>query len=98
MTSSDESRLIDGLGNRCVFLDDGGQATCAIYEVRPERFDRQMEVSIESFDPGISHRQIGEFAGVLASPQGERCFTITTLGSINDRAACQAASKSSILL
>lgn len=31
-------RLKDGLGSRCVFLDDvPGQAACAIYPVRPEQ-------------------------------------------------------------
>ena len=30
-------RLVDGLGQRCVFLEDGRHATCSIYPVRPER-------------------------------------------------------------
>ncbi len=30
-------RLVDGLGSRCVFLEDGGRAACSIYPVRPER-------------------------------------------------------------
>lgn len=29
--------LKDGLGGRCVFLRDGAQAACSIYEVRPAR-------------------------------------------------------------
>jgi Fe-S-cluster containining protein len=33
----DGERLRDGLGNRCVFLQDGSPAGCAIYAVRPER-------------------------------------------------------------
>lgn len=33
----DGERLKDGLGNRCVFLQDGAQAGCSIYEVRPQR-------------------------------------------------------------
>lgn len=28
-------RLKDGFGNRCVFLQDGAEAGCAIYPVRP---------------------------------------------------------------
>jgi uncharacterized protein len=30
-------RLKDGLGNRCVFLQDGRPAGCGIYEVRPAK-------------------------------------------------------------
>lgn len=30
-------RLVDGPGTRCVFLEDGRSARCAIYPVRPER-------------------------------------------------------------
>jgi hypothetical protein len=30
-------RLKEGLGGRCVFLEDGGEARCSIYAVRPER-------------------------------------------------------------
>ena len=30
-------RLVDGLGNRCVFLEDGAHASCKIYAARPER-------------------------------------------------------------
>jgi Fe-S-cluster containining protein len=30
-------RLAEGLGHRCVFLVDGGEATCGIYPARPER-------------------------------------------------------------
>jgi len=30
-------RLADGLGGRCAFLVDGGEATCGIYPARPER-------------------------------------------------------------
>jgi Fe-S-cluster containining protein len=30
-------RLAEGLGNRCVFLDDGAHASCTIYPARPER-------------------------------------------------------------
>lgn len=30
-------RLKDGLGNRCVFLQDGAPAGCAIYPVRPAK-------------------------------------------------------------
>jgi hypothetical protein len=30
-------RLIDGLGHRCVFLEDGRHTRCAIYPARPER-------------------------------------------------------------
>jgi tetratricopeptide (TPR) repeat protein len=35
----------------------------SIYEARVERYNRQMEPPVESFDPGIAHRQIGEFVG-----------------------------------
>lgn len=30
-------RLIDGLGGRCVFLEDGRHTACRIYPARPER-------------------------------------------------------------
>ena len=30
-------RLTEGLGNRCVFLEDGSHASCSIYPARPER-------------------------------------------------------------
>jgi Fe-S-cluster containining protein len=30
-------RLVDGLGQRCVFLEDGPHASCTIYPARPER-------------------------------------------------------------
>ena len=30
-------RLAEGLGGRCVFLEDGGEASCGIYPARPER-------------------------------------------------------------
>ena len=33
----DGERLKDGLGNRCVFLQDGAVAGCAIYPVRPAK-------------------------------------------------------------
>ncbi len=33
----DGERLKEGLGNRCVFLADGGEATCTIYPVRPAK-------------------------------------------------------------
>ncbi|MFK7742631.1 MAG: YkgJ family cysteine cluster protein [Planctomycetota bacterium] len=33
----DGVRLKEGLGHRCVFLQDGAQAGCSIYEVRPHK-------------------------------------------------------------
>lgn len=33
-------RLIDGLGHRCIFLEDGAHASCSIYPARPERCRR----------------------------------------------------------
>lgn len=33
----DGERLKEGLGNRCVFLQDGAMAGCAIYPVRPAK-------------------------------------------------------------
>jgi Fe-S-cluster containining protein len=33
----DGERLKDGLGNRCVFLQDGAPAGCSIYPVRPAK-------------------------------------------------------------
>lgn len=33
----DGERLKDGLGNRCVFLQDGAPAGCSIYLVRPAK-------------------------------------------------------------
>jgi Fe-S-cluster containining protein len=33
----DGATLKDGLGNRCVFLADGGEAACTIYRVRPAK-------------------------------------------------------------
>lgn len=34
---ADGTRLVDGLGERCVFLKDGPQAECSIYPVRPQK-------------------------------------------------------------
>ena len=31
------TQLQDGLGHRCVFLEDGGEASCAVYPVRPAK-------------------------------------------------------------
>ena len=33
----DGERLVDGLGNRCVFLQDGAEAGCGIYRARPRK-------------------------------------------------------------
>lgn len=33
----DGERLKEGLGGRCAFLQDGAEASCAIYPVRPQR-------------------------------------------------------------
>jgi len=33
----DGERLKEGLGNRCVFLQDGAPAGCAVYPVRPAK-------------------------------------------------------------
>ena len=33
----DGVRLNDGFGNRCVFLQDGAEASCGIYPVRPAK-------------------------------------------------------------
>ena len=33
---ADGARLKEGLGNRCVFLQDGEHAACSVYEARPE--------------------------------------------------------------
>jgi Fe-S-cluster containining protein len=33
----DGEHLVDGLGNRCVFLQDGAEASCGIYEARPRK-------------------------------------------------------------
>jgi Fe-S-cluster containining protein len=33
----DGERLKDGLGNRCVFLQDGDEASCSIYAARPRK-------------------------------------------------------------
>ena len=30
-------RLVEGLGGRCPFLEDGREPTCTIYPVRPKR-------------------------------------------------------------
>lgn len=34
---ADGERLKEGLGNRCVFLQDGAQASCGVYPVRPRK-------------------------------------------------------------
>ena len=34
---ADGGHLKDGLGSRCVFLRDGGEAACNIYPVRPQK-------------------------------------------------------------
>lgn len=33
----DGERLKDGLGGRCVFLEEGAEATCRIHAVRPQK-------------------------------------------------------------
>ena len=33
-------RLVDGLGQRCVFLEDGRHASCRVYAARPDRCRR----------------------------------------------------------
>jgi uncharacterized protein len=33
-------RLVEGLGHRCVFLEDGAPARCTIYPARPDRCRR----------------------------------------------------------
>ena len=33
----DGARLKDGLGNRCVFLQDGAHAGCSVYPARPQK-------------------------------------------------------------
>ena len=33
----DGERLKEGLGNRCTFLQDGAEAGCSIYDVRPAK-------------------------------------------------------------
>lgn len=35
--ASTGDRLTEGLGPRCVFLEDGREARCSIYPVRPEK-------------------------------------------------------------
>ncbi|MBL8723243.1 MAG: YkgJ family cysteine cluster protein [Planctomycetes bacterium] len=35
--TADGQRLVDGFGNRCVFLVDGAEPSCSIYPVRPQR-------------------------------------------------------------
>ena len=37
MIAASGDRLSEGLGGRCVFLEDGGEAACGIYPARPER-------------------------------------------------------------
>jgi len=34
---ADGARLKEGLGNRCVFLQDGERAACGVYEARPQK-------------------------------------------------------------
>lgn len=60
----DGERLKDGLGHRCVFLQDGAPAGCAVYPVRPARCrdwpywpelrdDAQLLASLRRTCPGI---------------------------------------------
>lgn len=60
----DGERLKDGLGNRCVFLQDGAPAGCAVYPVRPAKCasfpfwpellaDAQLRAVVERTCPGI---------------------------------------------
>ena len=64
-------RLKDGLGNRCVFLQDGAQAGCGIYPVRPAKCrqwpfwpevltDPELRRLVERTCPGIQARADGE--------------------------------------
>jgi uncharacterized protein len=61
---ADGERLVDGLGNRCVFLRDGAPAGCAIYPVRPAKCrtfpfwpevlqDPALRARLERICPGI---------------------------------------------
>ena len=34
---ADGERLVEGLGNRCVFLQEGAEASCGIYPARPQK-------------------------------------------------------------
>lgn len=66
-------RLAEGLGGRCVFLEDGNETSCRIHPVKPERcrswpFWPELLASPEAFRaacrlcPGIeptSHPQLG---------------------------------------
>lgn len=64
-------RLVDGLGGRCVFLDDGREAGCRVYPVRPERCrswpfwaelrdDAALRAEAERLCPGIAPRPAGD--------------------------------------
>jgi len=44
-------------------LYKGGVDRHAVFEPRPERYDRGIQKPSESFEPGIAHRRIGEFVG-----------------------------------
>ena len=64
---SDGTRLVDGLGSRCVFLRDGTTAECSIYPVRPQKCrdwpfwpevvgDSELLRSMQRTCPGIEPR------------------------------------------
>lgn len=64
----DGERLKDGLGNRCVFLQDGAPAGCSIYPARPRkcrdwpfwpelRDDPALLALVQRTCPGIEPRQ-----------------------------------------
>ena len=74
---ADGERLRDGLGARCVFLDEGsgpGQASCTIYPVRPQKCrdwpfwpealaDPALLAAMQRRCPGITPRGFSDTAG-----------------------------------
>ena len=66
--TADGERLVDGLGSRCVFLQDGAQAACSIYAARPAKCrdwpfwpelltDPELLRLVQRTCPGITSRQ-----------------------------------------
>lgn len=64
-------RLVDGLGNRCVFLADGREASCTIYPVRPAKCAEWPYWPELRDDSEALRRALRSCPGMRAKPQAE---------------------------
>lgn len=65
----DGRTLKDGLGHRCVFLQDGREAGCSIYEVRPRKC-REWPFWPEALtDPSLRELVLRTCPGIVPDPE-----------------------------